>query len=118
MPRKFIKSLKYARAGAEHVLKTQRNIWIHCFIGLVVLAAALWLQVERSELTLLVLTIAFVLATEIINTSIEEAVNLAQPAVHPQAALAKNLAAAAVLVAAVGAIIIGGLIFLPKVWPC
>jgi diacylglycerol kinase len=98
-------------------LRTQRNIWIHLSIGIAVLLAAVWLRVSLVEMAILVLTISFVLVAEMINTAIEEVVNLAKPETHPQAALAKNIGAAAVLVAAIGSVIIGILIFAPRmVW--
>jgi diacylglycerol kinase (ATP) len=115
MPRKFIRSINYARLGAEHVLRTQRNIWIHAGIGLLVLLAALWLKIERVEMALLVLTIVFVIVAEMLNTAIEEVVNLAKSEHHPLAALAKNVAAGAVLVAAFGSVMVGLIIFIPKI---
>ena len=57
MPKKFIRSFKFASAGAEHAIRTQRNLWIHFFIGLAVLAAAVWLKVSLVELAVLVLAI-------------------------------------------------------------
>ncbi len=114
MPRKLVRSLKYARAGAEHALRTQRNIWIHIFIAIVVLALAFWLRVTLIELVILVLTISFVITTEIINTAIEELVNILSPEHRVEAALAKNVAAAAVLIAVIGSVILGLLIFAPK----
>jgi diacylglycerol kinase len=114
MPKKFIRSFKYARAGAEHALRTQRNIWIHLGIGLLVVGLAVGLKTDRIEMAVLILTIAFVIAAEMINTAIEEVVNLAKPEHHPLAALAKNVAAGAVLVAASGAVLVGLLIFVPK----
>lgn len=114
MPKKFIKSFKYARAGAEHALKTQRNLWIHFFIGLVVLGIAVWVKVALIELSILVVTIFGVIAIEMVNTSIEEVVNILSPEHRKEAALAKNVAAAAVLLAAAGAIIVGCLIFIPR----
>jgi len=114
MPRKFIHSFKYARAGAEHALRTQRNIWIHILVGLIVIGAAFWLRIELTQIALLVLTIILVLTTEMLNTAIEEVVNLAEPEHHPLAALAKNVAAGAVLISAIGAVIVGLIIFIPK----
>ena len=117
MPKKFMRSFRFAHAGARHTLRTQRNIWIHLSIGIAALLAAVWLQVSLVETAILVLTISFVLVAEMINTAIEEVVNLAKPETHPQAALAKNIGAAAVLVAAIGSVIIGILIFAPRmVW--
>lgn len=114
MPRKFIKSVRYAKSGAAHAIKTQRNLWIHFFIGVAVLIFALWLKVSSIELAVLILTIFGILALEMINTSIEEMVNILSPSQRKEAALAKNIAAAAVLLAAVGAILIGAIIFVPR----
>ncbi|MFA4906475.1 MAG: diacylglycerol kinase family protein [Candidatus Margulisiibacteriota bacterium] len=116
MPKKFLRSFKFARAGASHVLLTQRNIWIHLFIGMLILLAAVCLRVKLVELAVIVLTVSFVIVIEMINTAIEETVNLVKPENHPLAALAKNVAAGAVLVAAFGSVIIGLLILAPRVF--
>ena|SRR3989338_2562012 len=115
MPKKFMRSFKYARAGVEHIMRTQRNIWIHFFAGLAVLLAAFWLRISPAETAIIVLTIAFVIVTEMINTAVEEIVNLVKPEPHPLAGLVKNIAAGAVLVASAGAVVIGILIFIPRV---
>ena len=115
MPKKFIKSFKYAQAGAAHALQTQRNLWIHLTIGVLVLGAGYWLKLSNIELAIVVLIVTFVLVAEMFNTALEETINLIKPEVHPMAALVKNLAAGAVLLAACGAVIIGLLIFLPRV---
>lgn len=114
MPKKFIRSFKYARAGAEHALKTQRNLWIHFFVALSVLAVAVWLQVSLVELAVLTVASFGVIVAEMFNTAIEELVNILSPEHRAQAALAKNVAAAAVLLASVGAVVVGGLIFIPR----
>ena len=114
MPKKFFKSFKFARAGAEHALRTQRNLWIHFFVALCVLAFAVWLQVSLPELALLTVAIFGVIVAEMFNTAVEELVNILSPEHREQAALAKNVAAAAVLLASVGAIVVGCLIFIPR----
>jgi diacylglycerol kinase (ATP) len=115
VPRKFIKSFKFAKAGAEHALKTQRNLWIHFCVGLAVLGFAVWIKVTLLELGILVLAIFGVIVAEMINTSIEELVNILSPGHRVEAALAKNVAAAAVLLAAAGAIVVGAIVFLPRI---
>lgn len=115
MPKKFMQSFKYAKAGAQHVLRTQRNVWIHLLIGAAVIVAAIWLRVSLVETAVLALTIAFVIACEMFNTAIEETVNLIKPESHPLAALVKNISAGAVLAAAAGAIVVGLLIFVPRI---
>jgi diacylglycerol kinase (ATP) len=114
VPKKIIKSFKYARAGAEHALRTQRNLWIHFFIGLAVIGIAVWLKVSLIELAVLIVAIFGVIVAEMINTSIEELVNILSPGHRQEAALAKNVAAAAVLLAAVGAVAVGCIIFIPR----
>jgi len=114
MPKKFIQSVKYARLGASHVLRHERNIGIHLIFALAALIISVVLRISSLELAVVVLTITLVLVTEMINTAIEEVVNLAKPENHPLAALAKNIAAGAALVAAVGAVAVGLLIFMPR----
>ncbi|MBN2057269.1 MAG: diacylglycerol kinase family protein [Candidatus Saganbacteria bacterium] len=115
MPKRFIKSFNYARAGARHALRTQRNLWIHFFVALVVLAFAVRLRVSLTELALLIVTSFGVIVTEMVNTALEEIVNILSPEKRPAAELAKNVSAAAVLLAALGSVCVGALIFLPKV---
>lgn len=114
MPKKFIKSFKYAHAGAAHVLRTQRNIWIHLAIGILVLGTGYRVRLSLTEMAVIVLTTAFVIVAEMFNTALEETINLIKPEPHPMAALVKNVAAGAVLLAACGAAIVGLLIFLPR----
>lgn len=114
MPKKLMKSIKYARAGARHAINTQRNLWIHFFVGLVVLAAALWINVTLLEMAILTLTIFGVITVELVNTALEEIVNILSPEIRAEAALVKNIAAAAVLAAALGAVLVGLFIFGPR----
>jgi diacylglycerol kinase len=114
VPKKFMRSFKYAREGARHTLTTQRNIWIHLAAGLVVLVAAVWYKISSAEMALVALTIALVITAEMINTALEALVDLVKPEQHPAAALVKNIAAGAVLAAALGAVCVGLLIFIPR----
>lgn len=115
MPKKLIKSFKYAGEGVQHILRTQRNIRVHLALGLAALGAAVWLKVNVAEMAVLSLTVAFVIAAEMFNTAVEEIVNIIKPEAHPLAALIKNVAAAAVLAAAIGSIAVGALIFIPRI---
>ncbi|MBU0502523.1 MAG: diacylglycerol kinase family protein [bacterium] len=116
MPRKIIKSIKHAKSGMEHALRSERNLSIHFLLGAIVLAVGGWLEVSFYELSLLVIVISMVIVAETFNTAIEELVNILSPGQREEAALAKNVAAAAVLLAALGAMVVGGLIFLPKIF--
>ena len=107
----IIESFNYAIEGIIHVLRTQRNMRIHFAIAIAVLVAALAFDVSRLELIALLLAIAFVLIAEMINTAIEAAIDVATTSFDPMAKLAKDIAAGAVLIAAVNAIAVGYLVF-------
>lgn len=114
MPKKFMRSFKFAQDGAKHILRTQRNMWIHLGFGLVVVLAALFLRIEAASVAVLFLAITLVIVAEMINTAIEETINLVKPEQHPLAELIKNVSAAAVLSSAVGSVVVGLLIFIPR----
>ena len=98
------------------MLLTQHNAWIHAVISVVVFALAIWLQLSRVEWAVLILTVMVVWMAEFFNTAIEAVVDMAAPDYHPLAKVAKDVAAAAVLVGALGAVIIGLLIMGPALW--
>jgi len=107
----LIDSFNYAIEGLIHVLRTHRNMRIHFAVAIAVLVAAVWKGVNRFELIALLLAITFVLITEMINSAIEQAIDLATTSFDPLAKLAKDIAAGAVLIAAVNAIAVGYLVF-------
>ncbi len=106
----------HAFRGWGHVLKTQHNAWIHSVVATVVIILGLWLGLPPRDWAVLVLAIAMVFTAEFINTSIEAVVDLASPSHHPLAKVGKDVGAAAVLVAALSAILIGLLILGPPLW--
>jgi diacylglycerol kinase (ATP) len=107
----LIESFNYAFEGIIHVLRTQRNMRIEFAVAAVVLVAGLATDVSRLELIALLLAIAFVLITEMINTAVEAAIDVATTSFDPMAKLAKDIAAGAVLIAVMNAIAIGYLVF-------
>jgi diacylglycerol kinase (ATP) len=107
----LLESFNFAFEGIIHVLRTQRNMRIHFMIAAGVLLTALFTGVDRLELIALLLSIAFVLIAEMINTAIEGAVDVSTTSFDPNAKLAKDIAAGAVLIATVNAIAVGYLIF-------
>jgi diacylglycerol kinase (ATP) len=111
-----VKSFQYAFEGWWHVLRTQRNAWIHALVSVVVFGLGFWLQISRHEWAILLLTIMVVWMAEFMNTALEALVDLATPDYHPLAKIAKDVAAASVLVGALGAILIGLLILGPPLW--
>lgn len=107
----LLDSFNYAVEGIIHVLRTQRNLRIHVAIAIGVLAAAIALGVERLELIALLLAIAFVLVAEMVNSAIEGAIDVSTTSFDPNAKLAKDIAAGAVLIASITAVGIGYLVF-------
>ena len=109
-------SFRFAFHGWGYVLKTQRNAWIHSMIATLVILMGLWLGLTPQDWAILVITIAMVFTAEFINTAIEAVVDLASPTHHPLAKVGKDVGAAAVLVAALAAILVGLLILGPPLW--
>ena len=108
-------SFNYAFEGIIHVLRTQRNMRIHFVIAAGVILLALLVNVTRIELIALLISIAFVLVTEMINSAIEGAIDVATTTFDPMAKLAKDVAAGAVLIATINALAVGYLVFSGKV---
>jgi len=107
----LLDSFNYAFEGIIHVLRTQRNLRIHFVIAIVVIGAAAALGVGRDELILLLMAIAFVLVAEMVNSAIEGAIDVSTTSFDPNAKLAKDIAAGAVLISAVTALAVGYLVF-------
>jgi diacylglycerol kinase (ATP) len=107
----LIDSFNYAIEGLIHVLRTHRNMRIHFAIAIAVMVGAVWAGVSRLELIALLLSITFVLVAEMINSAIEQAIDVATTSFDPLAKLAKDIAAGAVLIAAVNAVAVGILVF-------
>jgi len=107
----LLDSFNYAFEGIIHVLRTQRNLRLHFLAAIVVFAAAVAAGVSRIELIALLLAIAFVLVAEMINTAIEGAIDLSTTSFDPNAKLAKDIAAGAVLISSITAVAVGYLVF-------
>ncbi|MEK9201048.1 MAG: diacylglycerol kinase family protein [Patescibacteria group bacterium] len=111
-------SFVHAIEGLVYALRTQPNFLIHLVISAAVFASGLVIGLTTSEWVVISLTIFLGLVIELINTAIESAVDLSTPSYHPVAKIAKDTAAAAMLIYAIGACIVGLLIFIPKLsWP-
>lgn len=110
-------SFRYAWAGIAYAFQTQRNFRIHVFIGAAAIALGFSLSLSAVEIAVLGLTIGAVLATELLNTAIESVVDLTvKQSYHELAKIAKDCAAAAVLISALVAILVAGSLMLPKLW--
>lgn len=113
--RQRFKSLHYAFAGIGKMLRTEHNALIHLFATIISLTAAMVFKITTRELSLIVFAIAFVWVTEMINTCIEKIMDFISLENHPQIQFIKDVAAGAVLIAAFAAVLIGLLIFTPKI---
>ena len=114
--RNFWESFKFALRGAVMVLQSERNARIDLVFALGVLGAACYYQVSWMEWVILILTIVSVLGAEMMNTAVEYMVDMYTQEYHPLAEKAKNAAAGAVLITAIGAFFVGLIIFGPKVF--
>ena len=109
-------SVRHACDGLKIIFQTQANIKIQGIIAIIVMIMAYLLRVSKIELLFLVFTIFLVFLTEIINTAIEEVVNLYTEKYHEKAKTAKDIAAGAVIASSVCAIITGVIIFYDKIF--
>ena len=113
--KKLINSFKYAGEGIISSLKTECNMKVHVFIMLLVILAGVLLKISRDEWIKCIICFAIVISGELFNTAIETVVNIVMPYRNEKAKLAKDISAGGVLVLAIGAAIIGLIIFVPKV---
>lgn len=112
----FGSSLAVALGGAVWVLRTERNAQIEGVIALIAVGLGLGLGISRQEWAVIFTLIGLVLGLEMVNTAIEAAVDLAHPTLHPLAKKAKDSAAGAVIIAAIASVVVGLVIFLPRLW--
>lgn len=111
-----VQSFQFAFRGIWHTFKTQRNAQIHGGVALIVFVVGLWLGLSRSEWAIIILTIGFVIATEMLNTVAEAAMDYATADFDPQVKIVKDVAAGAVLVAAITSIIVGLVVLGPPLY--
>lgn len=111
---KFIQSLNASVEGFIYVMKTERNMRVHFFIGLLIILAAIYVNFTSVELMVLFVTIALVLTTEMINTAMELVVDMVKSEFHPIARIIKDVSAGAVLLTAINAVIVGYILFARK----
>ena len=108
-----IKSFRFAFNGLTAVFRSEPNMRLHVLASIVVLIMAYHFEVTQVEWCLLILCIGMVWVAEIFNTSIETLTDLVSPEHNPLAGKTKDLAAGAVLMAAITAVVVGLLIFIP-----
>lgn len=114
--KKLINSFKYAIQGILSSFKTERNMKIHIFIMILVIIAGFILKINKYEWIACIVCFAVVISGELFNTAIETVVDMVMPYKNDKAKIAKDIAAGAVLVLAIGAAIVGVIIFVPKIF--
>ena len=117
MLRRHTISFYHAFSGLFYALSTQPNFLVHIIFSCLAVIAGVLLSISRLEWLIIVSTITFGLIIELVNTAIESAVDLITDHYHLDAKIAKDVAASAMLVYAMGAVIIASIIFIPKLWP-
>ena len=110
-----LRSVRFAVRGIATMLKTQHNAWLHATATALVISTGVLLKLSFGEWCWIVLAITSVWTAEALNTAFEFLTDVASPDFHPLAEKAKDVAAGAVLLAALGAVAIGGLVFGPHI---
>jgi len=116
-PTRFIDSLNCAIEGIIHTARTQKHMRRHFLAALFIFPLILVIRVTEVEFILIALSISFVLFAELMNTAVEVVVDMVSPDYHPMAKIAKDVAAGAVLVAAIGAMVMGYLVLYKYFFP-
>ncbi len=109
------KSFQHAIRGIFILIKTQHNMWLHLLAGAVAVFLGFFLHISEGEWLAIVLAISIVILAEAFNTAIEFDIDLTSPEEHPFARDTKDVAAGAVLLSAISAIVIGCIVFVPKI---
>jgi len=113
--KRFFKGFSYAFNGIISAYKTEPNLIIETIIGVVAIIPGVYLKLSYNEFCIVILTIGLVISKELMNTAIEYTVDMAMPEVHPLAKGAKDAAAGSVLFSCICAIVVGVIIYLPKI---
>ena len=109
-----IRSVRYALRGIRWMLLSQHNAWIHAAATLVAVTAGAIFRIDAHEWLVIVLAIMAVWTAEALNTAFEALCDVASPDFHPSVERAKDVAAGAVLISAIGSVLVAVLIFGPR----
>jgi diacylglycerol kinase len=112
---KALRSFRYAGVGIYNLFRFENNARIHLIACLLVIIAGVFFQISPVEWLLIVIQIALVWSAEAFNTAIEKLADLVSADYHPVIKIVKDTAAAGVLILAISAVIVGAVIFIPKV---
>jgi diacylglycerol kinase len=114
--RRLIKSIIYAKRGVVYAWRHEQNFRVHSAVGLLVILGGLVVGLSNFHFIMILMLVTIVLVLELFNTFCEKLIDIVHPRVHEYVAILKDLLAAAVFVASIGAIVVGGLIFWPYLW--
>ncbi|HEX6977065.1 MAG TPA: diacylglycerol kinase family protein [Patescibacteria group bacterium] len=109
-------SFGYAFAGIAKAFKSEPNLKVHLIAGVLALLTAYFFKVTKTEWLILALTITLVIILELINTVIETITDIVSPRYSPRAKIIKDVSAGAVAISAILAVIVGVVLFLPRIW--
>lgn len=112
---RVIKSFSFAFHGLRDCLRNEKNFQIQSVISLLAVIAGFFFKINSTEWMFLLISSAVVLSLEAINSAIEKLCDLVSPTIHPVIKKVKDMCAAAVLISAIFSLIIGCIIFLPKI---
>ena len=112
--RKRLKSFRFAFNGIRLLVTREHNAWIHCFIAVCVIVTGCLVGLSATEWIVITMAIGMVLAAEAFNSSIEALADLVSPGYNEAIKHTKDLAAGAVLLSALSALVVGLLVFIPK----
>lgn len=111
-----IKSVGFAFRGALLLIRTEASIKVQVFIAIVMTAAGFYFEISNTEWILQILTIAMIMGTEGLNTAVEKISDFVQPEFDEKIGFIKDVSAGAVMIVSIAATIIGGIIYLPKIF--
>lgn len=110
------RSIKHAIRGIRIILKTQHNAWVHTFFAILAVFLGFYFHISLGEWSAIILSITSVFVAEAFNTAMEIDIDLTSPNYHPYARDTKDVAAGAVLLTIIGSLVLGLIIFLPKLF--
>jgi diacylglycerol kinase (ATP) len=113
---KRIKSFEYAFSGLVLIFKTDHNVWLHFIATLLVIVLGFVMKVTLVEAALLTVAVGLVWVTELFNTCLEKMMDFVSKERHPDIKFIKDVSAGAVLVASITALVLGCIVFIPKIW--
>lgn len=112
--KRLVDSFNFAIEGLISALKNEKHMKVHILAAIIIVILAIVINASKVEILIISLSVSFVIITELVNTAVEAIIDLVSPERHPLAKLAKDVAAGAVLVAAINALCVGYLLFYDK----